>query len=543
MQSNSTTHKRAFVSIFAIFGSRVFGLVREQVFAFFFGGSAILDAYIVAFRIPNLLRELLAEGALSQSFTSLFVKKLAQGDKQTALDLAHKVQTVIQMLVGALTILGILLAPHLVQWLAHGFSPEKMALTTSLTRILMPFIFFVAIAAQAMGILYAFNKYFVPHSASTIFNLVSVVMGLLLVWWRQPEYLGAVLHKDMTLLTDFELAGRAMASMAWGTLLGGVAQYYFQVPLLRRLGFAFKFDFRWRTPEVVQVLKLTGPAILGAAAVQINVMINTQFASTLSDGSVSWLSFAFRFMQFPLGLFGVAIATASAPTFATLIGQGKLDDMRRSLQSSIRLCLFLCVPATVGLLVLGQSVVGLIYQHGRFTASDTLMTTQALMAYALGITSYSLVKIYQPAFLAVGNSQGPMRISLLSIGINVLVNGVFILVLHYGHWSLALGTSLVATVNLLLLTLTFKRHLSKIWDAEHLMVLGKILLAAGLSGVLIFALSRNFTAVPQHTFLQYAMHFLTMSSCYVLAYVGLSWFLKIGEVRSILSKIKSRFSK
>ena len=535
------TQKRAFVAIFAILGSRIFGLVREQVFAFFFGASAVFDAFVVAFRIPNLLRDLLAEGALSQSFVAVFSKKLGLGQKTEALALAQKVFTFIQVLVGALVVLGIIFSPVLVHALASSFEGDKFTLTVTLTRLLMPFILLAALAALVMGILNAFNKYFIPHSASTVFNIVSLVTGLLCMWYFAPIYWAAALAGDVGKMLAAGDATRAIMAMAAGVLFGGVAQYAMQLPVLWKQGVHLKYDFHFRDSALKEVLLLTGPAILGGAAVQVNVLVNTQFAASLGDGAVSWINYAFRFMQFPLGIFGVAIASASAPTFAKLLAQNRLADMRQTLQSSIGLCLFLCVPASCLLFILAQPIVGLIYQHGRFELQDTLMTAQALMAYSVAITGYALIKIYQPAFLAFGNSQSPMRISLVSIALNAILNTVFIVVLHYGHWSLAASTSVVATSNFLFLAWMFRKHLPDVWDKGCVLVLGKVAAAAALSLVLTMPLIRiNELFSPPDSKFEYLQILLIAGGFYSVVYLFFCSAFKVREVHWLWLKIRSR---
>jgi len=540
MTEENSPHKRAFFATTAIMGSRIFGLVREQAFAFLFGAGAVFDAYIVAFRIPNLLRDLLAEGALSQSFIAVFSKKLGKGETKEALQLAAKTHTFMQVFIGFICVLGIVFAPFLVRALAGSFTGDKFDLTVSLTRLMMPFILFVALAALVMGILNAYNHYFIPHSASTAFNVVSVTSGLLCIWLFAPEYFWAVWHNDVAKMHDMALARSAIFAMAIGTLLGGLSQYWIQLPILWREGIRLRFDFNWKDSALWDVLKLTGPAILGGAAVQINVLINTQFASSLGDGAVSWLNYAFRFMQLPLGIFGVAIASASAPTFARLFAEEDFSEMRRSMQSSIRLCLFLCVPATFAFLLLGRPIVTLIYQHGHFSDFDTQMTTHALVAYSFAITAYSLIKIYQPAFLAFGNSKTPMRISLLSIAINVIVNGVFLFVCDFGHWSLAMGTSIVATINFLLLSMTFRKHLVGVWDAANYKIFGKILAAAFLSLALTF-LVLEFLITHEVTNSAIWDSFKILVVCglvFGLSYLGFCGLFGVDEVQMLLHKIR-----
>ncbi|MCP5464954.1 MAG: murein biosynthesis integral membrane protein MurJ [Deltaproteobacteria bacterium] len=489
MSEIKKTKMRALVSTIAIMGSRVFGLVREQCFAFFFGAGAVLDAFIVAFRIPNLLRDLFAEGALSQSFVTVFSQK-ADGDEQEAFGLANRVGTFIILLMSGFVILGEIFAPQVVRFFAAGFSGEKFELTVSLLRIMLPFILFVSLAALLMGMLHARNRFFISHSASTFFNIVSIFCGLLIAYLVAPDYMSQTALKIMggtnLVAQDFLAASTAIMGMATGTLLGGLAQMLFQLPTAWGFGFRPKLDFNFKDPAFKKVLALTGPAIIGGAAVQVNVLVNTEFASLLAHGSISYLSYAFRFMQLPLGIFGVAIASASAPQLARLISQKGHEEFKDTVSSMIKMSLFLSIPSTLGLMILGPEIIGLIYQHGQFTASDTQQTAFALMAYALGISSYSIIKIYQPSYLAFHDAKTPMRVALFSILVNACLNGYFILVLDLPHWSLALGTASVATINLVLLAALFRKKASGIWSASLWKELFKILVAGSIMAVSVY---------------------------------------------------------
>lgn len=464
----------------AIALSRVLGLIREQVFAAFFGASPVQDAFVAAFRIPNLLRDLFAEGALSQSFVAVFSQKMGT-EQKPPYRLANTVLTFILIAVGLMTVLGMVFSPQIVSLIAAGFEGQKFELTVSLNRILFPFILFASLAALFMGMLNSQNRYFLPQSASSFFNLTSIVTGLGLAFFLEPQLMQSLWNAhDSMQSVDLSLTqmGRAITGMAFGTLLGGVVQWLIQYPELKKLGYRILPNLDFKNPDFVRILKLTGPAILGGAAVQINVMINTYFASYLADGSVSWLNFAFRFMQFPLGVFGVAIATASAPKLASLLGQNRAREFRDTLNESIKMSLFLSIPSLLGLFVLAHPIVSLIYEHGHFTAFDTHATALALMSYSLGIASYSLIKIYQPAYLAFGDAKTPMLVSLFSVLSNFAINWYLVRVMGFAHWGLALGVSVVATINLLLLAFLFTKKMRGLWQRDVFLSLGRTLLAS-----------------------------------------------------------------
>ena len=442
----------------AVMASRVLGLVRDQVFAIFFGAGLYYDAFLTAFRIPNLLRDLFAEGALSAAFVTTFSQVLATRGEQEAIRLSNRVATLMILVITSISIIGWWHAPAIVHMLAPGFYdvPGKAELTIKLTRIMIPFLLLVALAAQAMGILNARGRFGIPALASAFFNVGSILGGLLLGFVVGPA-----------------IGLSAIEGMAYGTLIGGFLQFAVQWPSLARTGFSYRPMISISDPGVRQIFSLMGPAIIGTAAVQVNVFVNTNFASSIIDpatgavanGPVSWLSYAFRFMQFPIGVFGVAIATAVLPTLSRSGAQTDYNAFRRTLAHSLTLVFLLCVPSAVGLAVLGRPIVALIFEHGRFTALDTVQTGDALAAYSIGLAGYAAVKVLSPAFYALGDARTPMLISLGSIAVNYVMNSL--LVGPFGHVGLAFSTSAVALVNFILLALFMRRRIGAL-EGSHL---------------------------------------------------------------------------
>ena len=298
----------------AVMCSRVLGLVREQVCAALFGGGGAMDAFTAAFRIPNLLRDLFAEGALSTAFVATFSKIAVRSNDAAAWRLANKIATMAAVVLGALCVLGIVFSPQLVATLAPGFNPAKAALTVTLTRIMFPFILLVSLAALVMGMLNAKNVFGMPAMASSFFNLGSIIGGVALGYWMDPHF-----------------GPRALYGLAIGTLIGGGLQLAVQLPHLHRLGFRYRPDFKWRDPGVAAVLALMGPSVIAASTTQFNVLINSIFASRLGDGPIFWLAIAFRLMQLPLGLFGVALGTVTLPLLSRLVAVGNLPAFRSEL--------------------------------------------------------------------------------------------------------------------------------------------------------------------------------------------------------------------
>ncbi|MDP8989418.1 MAG: murein biosynthesis integral membrane protein MurJ [Acidobacteriota bacterium] len=467
-QSESVVRSAGVVSV-AVLMSRVTGLLRESVMARLFGAGLIYDAFMLGFRIPNLTRDLFAEGALSSAFVPTFTEYLAHRGKEAAARLANLVATALIIVVGAVCALGVVLAPQLVHLMAPGFAavPGKFELAVSMTRTMFPFLLLVALAAQAMGVLNASHRFGVPAMASTFFNIGSVGFGVVLGIWLGPS-----LHL------------RRIEGMAIGVVLGGALQLIWQLPSLYKLGFRFRVAFDWNHPGLVRIFRLMVPAILGNAAVQINVMVNTNFASTIADpvrgmdGPVSWLSYAFRFMQLPLGLFGVAMASATLPSISRSAAAGNMEEFRRTLSKSLGMVFLLTLPSSVGLAVLGKSIIGAIYQGGRFQLYDTQQTALALSFYAIGLAGYAALKVLNPAFYALGDARTPMLVSLGSIIVNFATAATMIRFAGLGHAGLALSTSVVALFGFFLLFEILRRRIGGVYGRELAGGIGKVLIAS-----------------------------------------------------------------
>jgi len=467
----------------AILGSRVLGLIREQVLAALFGAHREFDAFITAFRIPNLLRDLFAEGALSAAFVSTFTQKLTTEGDRSAWRLANLVLNALLIVLSLITLAGILLAPWLVRLIAPGFAnvPGKVELTTTMTRIMFPFLLLVALAALAMGMLNAKKRFGLPASASMMFNLGSIIGGL-----------------GFAYLLDPHLGKNAIIGMSIGTLIGGLAQWLIQVPSLRAVGFRYVPILDWRDPGFRRILKLLGPSVVGVAAVQINIFINSWFASYLENGAVTWLNCAFRLMQFPIGVFGVAIGTAALPTISAHAATGDLAQFRSTLARALRLTIFLCLPSACGLAVLAHPIIAVIFQHGKFSAFSAEQTALCLQTYAIGLAGYAAIKVIAPAFYAFGDSRTPMRVSLLAIAINTALNCVFAWKLGWGAPGLSLATALVALLSFLQLLLAMRRRLQRFEIVALLRSTSKIAAASLLMSVATWGAHQRLVAVNRY---------------------------------------------
>ena len=454
------TRAAAVVAV-AVLCSRVLGLAREQIFAALFGGGRVMDAFTIAFRIPNLLRDLFAEGALSTAFVTVFTKTTALENDAAAWRLANKVATLAAVTLSAITVLGILTAPWLVGLLAPGFDPEKAALTVTLTRIMYPFILLVSLAALVMGMLNARSVFGIPAMASSFFNLGSIIAGVLIGWWLDPHF-----------------GEHAILGLAIGTLIGGGLQLLVQLPALHALGYAWRADFHWRAPGVRAILRLMGPSVIAASTTQVNVLVNSVFASRLGDGPTFWLTVAFRLMQLPLGIFGVALGTVALPLLARMAATGNTAAFRSELARGMRLAFLMTIPASVGLMVLAEPIISVLYQHGRFGAHETAESAGALQFYAIGLCGYAALKVLVNAFYAIDRRKTPMVVSFLAVVLNLVLNWIFTMHLGWGHRGLAFSTACVATSNFLILYVLMRAHLGTLESRAMLALLARIAVAA-----------------------------------------------------------------
>ncbi len=510
----------------AILSSRVLGLIREMVFAGLFGAGKYLDAFLMAFRLPNLLRDLFAEGALSTAFITTFSKKIAIEGDQSAWRLANKIATLTAVFMSAVTLLGIIFAPQLVDLLTWGsWSPDKTELTILLTRIMWPFMLLVSLAALVMGMLNAKHVFGPPAMASSYFNLGSIIGGVAIGWWLDPHF-----------------GPRSLVGLAIGTLIGGAWQLIGQFPSLWRVGYKYHADFHWRDEGVRTVLTLMGPAVIAASAVQVNVLINSGFAASLGNGPVSWLNIAFRLMQLPLGIFGVAIGTVTLPLVSKSAAVGNTDEFRTILARGMRLAFLLTIPSAIGLAMLASPIISVIYQHGRFTAEMTRQTAGALQFYAIGLVSYAVLKVLTPAFYAIGKRNTPMVVSFLAIGANLFLNWLFTFQLGWGHRGLAFSTSLVATINFLLLYALMRSHTRRLETRQTLIGLGKICVA-GVPLALICWVA-NYWWLDGWASLRFFPKLAALLVTIVFAaitFFGTAFFLRVSEVQDIIDVFRSKF--
>ena len=412
------------ISFFTLF-SRVFGFARDIVIARSFGAGMGADAFFVALKLPNFLRRLFAEGAFGTAFVPVFSDYLAQGDHGETQRAAQAVFTMLTIALLLVVVVGQLFMPILIFVVAPGFhdDPSKFQLTVDLTRYTFPYILFISLVALAGGILNSFNRFAVPAATPILLN-VSLIVGALLL---SP-------HLD-----------RPALGLAAGVLLGGVVQLAIQLPALARIGMPFRFRWDPRHPAIHRILTLMGPSVLGVSVAQINLLFDIFLASWLPVGSISFLYYADRLVEFPLGLIGIALGTAILPALSAKAAAGDRGGFTADLDFALKLVLIINIPATVGLIALREPILAMLFERGAFDSETTRLTAQALLAYGLGLTAFSTIKVAAPAFYALKDTRTPVRIAIWSMTANMVLNLALMIPLQ--HAGLALATTLAAFLN------------------------------------------------------------------------------------------------
>ncbi len=445
--------------------SRILGLAREQVMAYYFGAGDANDAFRVASRIPNLVRDLFAEGAMSAAFIPTFTRQLTLQGRERSWHLANSVINSLLLVTGVIVVIGMIFAGPLVRLYASEFAdvPGKIELTIYLARIVFPFLTLVAVAAVLMGMLNSLGHFFVPALSPAMFNVAGILMSVALIPFAPS------------------LGVEPITIVAVATLVGGIGQLVIQWPPLLKEGFRYRPVLDFRDEGLHRVLLLMGPGTLGMAATQINVFVNTVLATGQGTGAVSWLDFAFRLMYLPIGLFGVSIATAATPAISRMVAEKNFDRIRSTLANALGLMLLLNLPATVGLIVLARPIVAVIFEHGEFTPADTIATAAALQLYAIGLIGYSIVRIISPTFYALGRSRIPVMVSAASVVVNVVLN--VMLVRSMGYRGLALGTSITAIVNAALQMYLLRREIQSLNGSKIAASFARVIVASAIMGV------------------------------------------------------------
>ena len=427
MSENSRMVKAAGVVGAVTLLSRVLGFIRDAVIAWFLGAGFSSDAFIAAFRIPNLLRRLFAEGTLSSAFVPVFTETIVNQGQSEAFKLALSAFRLLAAFLIVITICGVLFAPWIVRIIAPGFAAEKLLLTVTLTRIMFPYIFFIGLVALCMGILNVLGHFAAPAFAPVLLNL---------------SIIGAVVLVSPFLTVP-------VVGLALGVLIGGILQFAIQLPVMARKGFRFREKAQLLHPGLKHVGTLIFPVVLGGAVYQINVVVGTLLGSLLAEGSVTYLYFADRLVQFPLGVFAIAAATAVLPSLSRQAAAKEVDALRETFGHALRLVFFITIPAMIGLIILREPIVALLFQRGEFDAQATRLTAEALLYYSLGLWAFSAMRIVAATFFALQDTRTPVQMAIISIITNIILGVV--LMKPLAHSGLALAAALASILNLGLL--------------------------------------------------------------------------------------------
>lgn len=444
--------------------SRIFGFIRDMVVAAFFGAGVATDAFFVAFRIPNLLRRLLGEGSLTVAFVPVFTEYLTNKSKEEAIVLANVVFTILSIILVIVSLAGVLLSPLIVWIMAPGFAnlPYQFELAIFLNRIMFPYIFFISLVALCMGILNSLRHFAAPALSPVILNICMIIATLSL----------------------YRCFAEPIVALAIGVMAGGVLQLAMQWPFLIKMGVRLKPNFNFRHPGLRQMGRLLVPTLIGSAVYQLNIFFGTILASLLPKGSVSYLYYADRVVELPLGVFAIAVGTATLPSLSELVSKGSFDELRKTLSFSLRLILFITIPATVALIMLRVPILSVLFQRGAFTASSAMLTAQALFYYALGLWAFSVIRVIDAAFFALQDRKSPLKAAFIALFVNIAMSVILMFPLKHG--GLALATSLASAVNVFMLSVILWNKIGPFLDHEFYQSLNKVLISSAVMAAAIY---------------------------------------------------------
>ena len=442
------------------FVSRIFGFIRDMFIAMTFGSSIAADAFFVAFRIPNMQRRVLGEGAVASAFIPVFAETLAKKGQQAAQELTANIFNILLILLSLISLALFLFSPAVITVFAPGFlnDNEKFNLTVDLTRWMSPYLFFIGLSAFSMGVLNSLKVFALP-AAAPILQIISMIGAILIV---VPQL------------------DKPIVGLAIGVLIGGALQVFILLPAIIKQGYGWKKYLHIKQPEVIKIAKLTGPAILGLAVYELNLMVDTILASTLPEGSISYGN---RLVQLPLGVFAVALAVVLLPTLSQHAAKGETKELVQTLNFSIRLILFITIPASIGLIILNEPIVNILWERGEFLYTSTQGTAVALLFYSIGLCAYSGIKIIAPAFYSLQDTKTPAKIGIYSMILNIVLN--LILMGPLKHGGLALATSVSALFNVIALTYCLRKRLGLLGGRKILRSMLKMSAAAFTMGVVI----------------------------------------------------------
>ncbi|MBF0472470.1 MAG: murein biosynthesis integral membrane protein MurJ [Nitrospirae bacterium] len=518
MDKGHSIVRSASVIVAATFASRVLGFIRDMVIAKFFGATSLSDAFFVAFRIPNLARDLFAEGAMSAALIPVLSEYRINNGEQETIKLVRIIFVFIFIFVGGLCVTGIIFAPFIVRIIAPGFllDPFKFQITVTLTRIMFPFLLFVSFAALLMGSLNARKIFFIPTLASAWFNFAIIATILILYrFFKEPVIVAAI-----------------------GVSVGGVVQFIWQIPVFVKGGYSLKPLFNLRHPALKKMGLLLLPATVGMGVNQLNIFISTMLASYMHVGSIAYLYYAMRLIQFPIGIFGVALSTAVLPTLSDHAAKNDIASIKVDLSFSLKLLFAITVPSMIGLMVLGKPIVHVLFQRGHFDYIATLNTTIALMYYSCGIWAIVGARMLTSAFYSMQDTKTPVKLTASALIINLFFSIMLIEPLGYG--GLALANALAATVNFFMLLFYLYRKLHG-FDLKGIIIsFFKTMSASLVMGICGWVLINQIHWIENGHMLFKGSYLLVIMLLCSLIYFVTAYVFKSHEIKYIAGLIKKR---
>ncbi|MFQ5543868.1 MAG: murein biosynthesis integral membrane protein MurJ [Nitrospiria bacterium] len=503
------------------FTSRILGFIRDMILARIFGASLFSDAFYVAFRIPNLLRELFAEGSMSAAFVPVFTETLSKRGEKAAKELAQATFSMLFLLLAGIVMLGIVFSPLIIRFIAPGFidDPVKFSLTASLTRMMFPFLLFISLAAVSMGILNSLHIFAIPAFSSAAYNTVNIITILSLsTLFQEPVYAAAI-----------------------GVTLGGLAQFLIHLPSLYKKGFVL-VSMSPPTlplhPGIKQMGRLILPTLLGLSVTQINLLVNTLLASYLPVGSVSYLYYGMRLIHFPLGIFAVALSTALLPTLSAQVARDDFSGLRQSFSFSLRLVFFITFPALFGLILFRYPIVHILFEHGEFDQIATRGTADAILFYALGLWAFAGIRIVVPVFYALQDTRTPVKIGIITMAINLILN--LFLMGPLKHRGLALATSVSAGFNFIALLFFLRQKIGQMNGRHILSSHIKVIIASLIMIIPAYILSKQ---LIWHTSGNWGLKTIILTTVIITSLVGymiIQSILKSEEVRFINKLVREK---
>ncbi len=514
MNENRKVTKAAGIIGIATFSSRILGFVRDMILAWFFGAGKLSDAFFVAFRIPNLLRRLLAEGTLTMAFIPVFAEYLQKDGRQEAFKMARSAVRVLSAILVVVTLAGVAGAPLLIYAIAPGFTGETYDITVLLTRIMFPYIFFICLVALAMGILNTMGHFAAPAFAPVLLN-IGIIAGALIF---------------------APLMDTAIIGLAVGVIIGGLLQILLQYPFLVKKGFKFWEKAPWYHPGIKKIAVLMGPAVFGAAVYQINILVGTMLASLLPEGSVSYLYYSDRLVQFPLGIFAISMSVAILPSLSRQAAANDVAALGNTFSYAMRLIFFITIPSTAGLILLREPIVALLFGRGEFDAMSISMTAYALFYYAVGLCAFSAVRIVVSMFYALQDTKTPVKMATISIIANIALG--IALMGPMKHGGLALATSLASIINFILLTNALRHKLKGVDWKKIVVSASKSVISSILMGIVLVGGQHAFPANHQDSTLALMFYVIFAIITGAVIYMISSLILQKNELKAVAKMVK-----